>query len=241
MQTFHLRFQDLRAISLRQGLSRWRTPSDARRAGMKGPPGLSNSPRPSCADGSRPASQHPDGIPCPVAGAGLPGVPRLRAARNDSRGPVLPCRVCRWQTACDPVSHPAPQMAGDGMPDHRQARASATHWAASVGLSFPRRPQPSSRRASGEKTVARRPDGSGTSCPGAPGFRPTGRLKPVPSTRVTRPAHLPFCASSPALVTGQEPVGTDVPGAAQRRCERALRSLLPSSGEEGGWPATTSP
>ena len=153
MQTLHLRFRDLRAISLRRGLSRWRTPSDAMRAGMKGPPGLSNSPRPTYAVGLRPAAQHPDGIPCPVTGTGLPGVSRLRAARNNSRGPVLPCRVCRWQTACDPVSHPAPQMAGDGMPDHRQARASESQRLASDGLSFPLRPQRSGARSCGEKTA----------------------------------------------------------------------------------------
>ena len=153
MQTLHLRFRALRAISLRQGLSRWRTPSDAMRAGMKGPPGLSNSPRPTCAVGWRPAMRPPDGIRCPVAGAGVPRVPRLRAARNDSRGPVPPCRVCRWQTACDPVSYPALHEAVDGMPDHRQARASESQRLASNGLSFPLRPQRSGARAYGEKTA----------------------------------------------------------------------------------------
>jgi len=141
MQTLHLRFRDLRAISLRQGLSRWRTLSDARRAGMKGPPGLSNSPRPSYADGSRPAARHPDGILCPVAGAGSPGVPRLRAARNDSHGPVVPCRVCRWQTAREAFPDPARQEAGDQGTAHRQARASESRRLASFGLSFPLRPQ----------------------------------------------------------------------------------------------------
>ena len=153
MQTLHLRFRDLRTISLRQGLSRWRTPSDAMRAGMKGPPGLSNSPRPTCAVGWRPASRHPDGIPCPVARAGLPGVPRLRAARNDNHGLVFPYRVCRWQTASELAPYPAPHEAGDLGATHWQARASESRWLASDGLSFPLRPQRSGARSSGEKTA----------------------------------------------------------------------------------------
>lgn len=265
MQTLHLRFRALRAISLRRGLSRWRTPSDATRAGMGGafalpclgsarstakrsplvghsihwteclssspfPGSCLTPPEPTCAVGWRPASRHPDGIPRPVAGAGLPEVPRLRAARNgasahcDSRALVRPCRVCRWQTARGPVSHPAPHEAGEGMPDHRQARASTAPWAASFGLSFPLRPQPYGGRVSGEKTVARSPDGSGTSCPGAPGFRPTGRMNHCFPWEETDGSPSP-CASTPALVTGQEPGGTGVPGAALR-CAWAFRRRL---------------
>ncbi len=226
MQTLHsLRsFRDLRAISLRQGLSRWRTPSDALRAGMKGPPGLSNSPGPTSAVGWRPASRHPERPSSPVAGAGVPGVPRLRAARTDSRGPVLPCRVCRWQTA--DVSHqfPAHHKAGEIDGPHRQARASTIMRMVSGGPSFTRRPAHHKAGAAPEKTLARMGDGSGTRRSEAPGFRPTGRLKPVPSTKVTGPTHLPFCASTSAPVTGQEPGGTKVPCAAQRRCGRTLRS-----------------
>ncbi len=222
MQTLHLWFQDLRAISLRQILSRWRTPSDAIRAGMKGPPGLSNSPGPSCADGSRPAVRHPERPSSSVSGAGSPGASCWRAARNGGLGRSIPCRVCRWQTA--DVSHqsPAQHTAGEIGGTHRQARSSAILRASSSGLSFPLRPQRSGARAFGGKTVARRPEGSGTRCPEAPGLCPTGRLKPVPSTTATGPAHLPSCASTPALVTGQVPGGTGVPGAAQR-CERAHR------------------
>ncbi len=168
MQTLHLRFRALRAISLRQGLSRWRTPSDAMRAGMKGPPGLSNSPRPTCAVGWRPAIRPPVGIPCPVVGAGLPGVSRLRAARNDSRGPVFPYRVCRWQTASELSPYPAPHEAGDLGATHWLARASEvarsrarpspgrsprSSLTPSAGLSFPLRPQRSGARAYGEKTA----------------------------------------------------------------------------------------
>ena len=168
MQTLHLRFRALRAISLRQGLNRWRTPSDAMRAGMGAAFALPNPPEPTCAVGWRPASRHPDGILCPVAGAGLPGVSRLRAARNDSRGPVFPCRVCRWQTASELSPYPAPHEAGDLGATHWQARASEvarsrarpspgrsprSSLIPSAGLSFPLRPQRSGARAYGKKTT----------------------------------------------------------------------------------------
>ena len=153
MQTLHLRFQALRAISLRQGLSRWRTPSDAMRAGMGAAFALPNPPEPTCAVGWRPAMRLPVGIPCPVAGAGSPGVPRLRAARYDSRGPVIPCRVCRWQTADAFHQSPAHHKAGEICGTHRQAHTSESRWLASGGLSFPLRPQRSGARAFREKTA----------------------------------------------------------------------------------------
>ena len=153
MQTLHLRFRALRAISLRQGLSRWRTPSDAMRAGMGAAFALPNPPEPTCAVGWRPASRHPDGIRCPVAGAGLPGVSRLRAARNDSRGTVFPYRVCPRQTASDLSPYPAPHKAGDLGAVHWQARASEVLCTPSAGLSFPLRPQRYGARASGKKTA----------------------------------------------------------------------------------------
>jgi hypothetical protein len=153
MQTLHfppVGFRDLRAISLRRSLSRWRTPSGATRAGMGAAFALPNPPEPTCAVGWRPASRHLGGIPCPVAGAGLPRVPRLRAARIVGADP---CRVCLWQTAYaiyqSPAHHKAEEIGGT----HRQARASATMWAASDWPSFPLRPQPFGGRASGEKTA----------------------------------------------------------------------------------------
>ena len=151
MQTFHLRFRDLRAISLRQGLSRWRTPSDAMRAGMGAAFALPNPPEPTCAVGWRPASRHPDGILCPVAGAGLPEVSRLRAAQNDSCGSVFPYRVCQWQTASELSPCPAPHEAGDLGATHWQASASEVRCTPSAGLSFPLRPQRCGARAFGEK------------------------------------------------------------------------------------------
>ena len=165
MQTLHLRFRALRAISLGQRPSRWQTRSMRRASKWETASPLPNPLRPTCAVGWRPASRHPDGILSPVARAGSPGVPRLRAARNgasahcDSRGPVLPCRVCRWQTADVSRQFPAPQKAGEIGRTHRQARASESRWLASDGLSFPLRPQRCERalrsgaRASGEKTA----------------------------------------------------------------------------------------
>ena len=228
MQTLHLWFRALRAISLRQGLSRWRTPSDAMRAGMEAAFALPNPPEPTCAVGWRPASRHPDGILCPVAGAGLPGVTRLRAARIVGPVGADPCRVCWWQTASELSPYPAPHEAGDLGAAHGQARASVVRCTSSSGLSFPLRPQRCERalrcqraplsgaRACGEKTVGQRSAGSGTRRSEAPGFRPTGRLNPAPSARGTGQASASSCADAPALVTGQVPVGMGMPGVSLR-------------------------
>ena len=159
MQTLHLRFRDLRAISLRQGLSRWRTPSDAMRAGMKGPPGLSNSPGPTLAVGSRPANSRQRLARCPTVGAGLPLASPLREVRvGASAHPGRPDgadtnRVCPRQTASDLSPYPAPHEAGDLGADHWQARASESRWLASSGLSFPLRPRRFRAHSCGEKTA----------------------------------------------------------------------------------------
>ncbi len=216
MQTLHLRFRDLRAISPGQSPSRWQTPSMRSASKWETASPLPNPLRPTCAVGWRPAPRHPDDIPCPVAGAGLPGVPRLRAAHKNSRVPVLPCRVCRWQTARPLSPYPAPHEAGDLGADDGQARASAVRCTPSHGLSFPLRPNPSWAWASGEKTVGQLSDGFGTRCSEAPGFRPTGRLKLAPSTRVTGQVSTSLCADAPALVTGQVPVGMEMLGVSLR-------------------------
>ncbi len=233
MQTLHLRFRDLRAISLRRGLSRWRTPSDAMRAGMKGPPGLSNSPRPTLAVGSRPATSRQRLARCPTVGAGLPLVSPLRAVHV-----VGPCdadtnRVCPRQTASDLSPYPAPHEAGDMGTDHWQARASESQRLASAGLSFPLQPQRCERalrfgaRASGEKTVAQSCGGLGSLISKTTVLRPTGRTKPFPKGTGRGWASSPLCTNTSALVTSQEL------GALPRRQLSPLR-------EEGGWPATTS-
>ena len=219
MQTLHLRFRDLRAISLRQGLSRWRTPSDARRAGMKGPPGLSNSPGPTLAVGSRPAISRQRLARCPTMGAGLPLASALREVRvGASAHPGRPDgadtnRVCPRQTASDLSPYPAPHEAGDLGADHWQARASESQRLTSGGLSFPLVSRRGGARSIGEKTVAHHLEGSGTRCSEAPGLRPTGRLKTAPFTRDTGQASTSSCTTILALVTSQEPDGTPVPGA----------------------------
>ena len=166
MQTLHLRFRDLRAISPGQSPSRWQTPSMPNASKWETASPLPNPLRPTSAVGWRPASApgtpgptRPVGIPCPVAWAGVPGVPRLRAARIVGPVGADPCRVCRWQTA--DVSHQSPALhkAGEIGGTHRQARASESRWLASDGLSFPLRPQRCERalrfgaRAFGEKTA----------------------------------------------------------------------------------------
>ena len=153
MQTLHLRFRDLRAISLRRGLSRWRTPSDARRAGMKGPPGLSNSPRPTLAVGSRPAMSRQCLARCPTVGAGLPLVSPLREVSRPGADAPSRYRVCPRQTASDLSPYPAPHKAGDMGADHWQARASESRWLASGGLSFPLVPRRGGAQFFGAKTA----------------------------------------------------------------------------------------
>ncbi len=151
MQTLHLRFRDLRAISLRQGLSRWRTPSDAMRAGMKGPPGLSNSPEPTLAVGSHPAMSRQCLARCPTMGAGLPLASPLREVSRTGADAPSRYRVCPRQSARDLSPYPAPHEAGDLGTDHWQARASEVRCAPSAGLSFPLVSRRSGARSSGEK------------------------------------------------------------------------------------------
>lgn len=233
MQTLHLRFRDLRAISLRQGLSRWRTPSDARRAGMKGPPGLSNSPMPTLAVGSRPASSHQRLARCPTVGAGLPLASPLREVRVVGPHGANTNRVCPRQTVSDLSPYPAPHEAGDLGANHWQARASVSQRLASGGLSFPLQPQRCEHalrfgsRASWEKTVAQSCGGLGSLISKTTVLRSTGRMKPFPKGARRGWASSPLCTNTSALVTSQE-LGT-----LPRRQLSALR-------EEGGWPATTS-
>jgi hypothetical protein len=155
MQTLHLRFRDLRAISLRQGLSRWRTPSDASRAGMKAPPGLSNSPRPTLAVGSRPAMPRKRLARCPTVGAGLPLASPLREVRVVGPDGADTNRVCPRQTASDLFPYPAPHEAEDLGADHWQARASEVRCTPSTGLSFTLVPRRAGARSIGKKTADR--------------------------------------------------------------------------------------
>ena len=153
MQTLHLRFRDLRAISSGRSPSRWQTPSMRRASKWETASPLPNPLRPTLAVGSRPASRPPDGIRCPVVGAGLPGVTRLRAARIVGPVGADHCWVCRWQTASELSPYPAPHEAGDLGAAHWQARASESQRLASGGLSFPLVPRRGGARSIGEKTA----------------------------------------------------------------------------------------
>lgn len=153
MQTLHLRFRDLRAISLRQGLSRWRTPSDAMRAGMGGAFALPNPPEPTSAVGSRPAMSCQRLARCPTVGADLPLATPLREVRVAGPDGADTNRFCLRQTASDLSPYPAPHEAGDLGADHWQARASGSRWLASGGLSFPLVPRRGRARSIGEKTA----------------------------------------------------------------------------------------
>ena len=153
MQTLHLRFRDLRAISLRQGLSRWRTPSDAMRAGMGGAFALPNPPEPTSAVGSRPARSHQRLARCPTVGAGLPLASPLQEVRVVGPYGAATNRVCPRQTASDLPPYPAPHVAGDLGADHWQARASESQRLASAGLSFPLVARQPGARSIGEKTA----------------------------------------------------------------------------------------
>ena len=159
MQTLHLRFRALRAISLRQDLSRWRTPSGARRAGMGGAFALPNPPEPTFAVGSRPAMSRQRLARCPTVGAGLPLASPFREVRVGANAhPGKPDgadtnRVCPRQTASDLSPYPAPHEAGDLGADHWQARASESRRLASGGLSFPHGPRRFRARSCGEKTA----------------------------------------------------------------------------------------
>jgi hypothetical protein len=130
MQTLHLRFRDLRAISLGQRPGRWPSPSMRSASTWKGAPPLPNHPRPTADVGSRPVPSRQQLARCPTVGAGLPLASPFR--EPSVCGAVAPdgSRVCPWQ-----------------------ARASETLRAVSGGLSFPLRPQRYGARAGWKRTA----------------------------------------------------------------------------------------
>lgn len=159
MQTLHLRFRALRAISLGQSPGRWPSPSLRPAATWKGAQPLPNHPSPTSAVGSRPARSRQRLARCPTVGAGLPLASPLREVRVGANAhPGKPDgadtnRVCPRQTASDLSPYPAPHEAGDLGADHWQARASESCWLASSGLSFPVVPRRGRARSIGEKTA----------------------------------------------------------------------------------------
>lgn len=153
MQTLHLRFRDLRAISLGQRPDRWSSPSIRSVSTWKGVPPLPNHPKPTFAVGSHPARSRQRLVRCPSVGAGLPLASPLREAWITGPVGADPRRVCPRQTARDLSPYPAPHEAGDLGADHGQARASESQRLALGGLSFPLGPRRSGSRSCGEKTA----------------------------------------------------------------------------------------
>ena len=159
MQTLHLWFRALRAISLGQSPGRWPSPSLRAAATWKGALPLPNHPSPTSAVGSPPARSHQRLARCPTVGAGLPLASPFREVRVGANAhPGRPDgadtnRVCPRQTASDLSPYPAPHEAGDLGADHWQARASESQRLASGGLSFPLVPRRGGARSIGEKTA----------------------------------------------------------------------------------------
>ena len=151
MQTLHLWFQDLRAISLGQRPDRWSSPSIRSVSTWKGAPPLPNHPSPTSAVGSRPAMSRQRLARCPTVGAGLTLASPLREVRVVRPSGAYTNRVCPRQTASELSLYPAPHEAGDMGTDHWQARASESQKLASDRLSFPLVPRRNGARSIGEK------------------------------------------------------------------------------------------
>ena len=155
MQTLHLRFRDLRAISSGQSPSRWQTPSMRRASKWETASPLPNPLRPTLAVGSHPATSRQQFVRCPSAGAGLLLASPFREARAVGPAGATTSRVC-WSQAAENNPHSAaPHMAGQGVGCSLQSRVSEVRWTPSHGLSFPLRPQRCGARACGEKTTDR--------------------------------------------------------------------------------------
>lgn len=153
MQTLHLRFRALRAISLGQSPGRWPSPSLRAAATWKGAPPLPNHPSPTLAVGSRPAMSRQRLTRCPTVEAGLSLASPLREVSRGSADAPSRYWVCPRQTASYLSPYPASHKAGDLGADHWQARASEGRWLASSRLSFLLGPRRFRARSDREKTA----------------------------------------------------------------------------------------
>ena len=153
MQTLHLRFRDLRAISSGQCPGRWPSPSLRSASTWKGALPLPNLPRPTSSVGSPPVLSRQRFARCPSVGASLPLASPFRAPRVAGPDGAATRPVCRGQTARNRPHPAAPHEAGQGVVCSLQARSSESRWLTSAGLSFPLRPRRCGARASGEKTA----------------------------------------------------------------------------------------
>ena len=152
-QTLHLRFRDLRAILLGGTPSRWPTPSAAKCCETKGPPGLSNSPRPTSAVGAHPKTPHQRPDRCLTLGAGLTMASPFREPCVGGANAPDTRLVCSSQTAENNPHPAAHHTAGQAVGCSLQAPFSEVQWTSSNGLSFPLRPQRCGARACGENTA----------------------------------------------------------------------------------------
>lgn len=153
MQTLHLRFRALRAISLGQSPGRWPSPSLRAAATWKGAQPLPNHPSPTLAVGSRPARSHQRLARCPTVGAGLPLVSPLREVRVVRPDGADTNRVCSQQTASELPPDPQPHGGRDMGTVHWQARASKVWCTPSGGPSFPHGPRRFRAQSCREKTA----------------------------------------------------------------------------------------
>ena len=158
MQTLHLRFRALRAISSGQSPSRWQTPSMPRASTWEMASPLPNPLGPTYAVGSRPATSRQRLDRCPTVGAGLPLASPFREPRVVGPIGANTSRVCWSQTAENNPRPAAHHKAGQGVGCSLQAPFSEVHWIPSTGLSFPLRPQRSGAWACGKKTADRTPN-----------------------------------------------------------------------------------
>ena len=162
MQTLHLRFRALRAISSGQSPSRWQTPSMRSASKWETASPLPNPLRPTCAVGPHPKTSRQQFARCPTLAAGLPLASPFREPRVVGPVGANTSQVCWSQTAGNTPHPAAHHKAGQVVGCSLQARVSEVRWTPSHGLSFPLRPRPYDRRAprsgtraSGAKTADR--------------------------------------------------------------------------------------
>lgn len=154
MQTLHLRFRDLRAISPGQSPGRWRTPSMRRASRWKGTPPLPNHPKPTWAVGSPAGAQSPFRLDRPFAGGLAMGAARRMPWISWGHGDPDPRQARKLRAACAACRPAANHGAGQAGAWHRRARHATVWLTVPAGLSFPLPAQPSGGRQGSEKTGA---------------------------------------------------------------------------------------
>ena len=153
MQTLHLRFRALRAISSGQTPSRWPTPSLPWASKWETASPLPNPLGPTYAVGSHPGTSRQQFARCPTMGAGLLLASPFREPRVVGPAGANTSRVCWSQTAENNPHLAAHHKAGQGVDCSLQAPFSEVRCTPSSWLSLPLRPQRCGARTYGEKTA----------------------------------------------------------------------------------------